>query len=206
MIRSGWIALVLLAGCEVVDGGNPFEPVAIAECECPECEVCDEANELSAEEGNGEDGSAEANAEANAETDGNEEDSKDPYAALFNEDETPDEPSDEPSEKSEGTGADAAMDWATTLDFQAGWGVRLITTVALENNPPQAYLGLPDGEKAWVQAGDLLAEPRLVVLAVGRDMVQLARITPAGDHATIQSETLSAMYPMSTRPASTPTP
>jgi hypothetical protein len=61
--------------------------------------------------------------------------------------------------------------------------------------PPRAILGLPDGRELVVTPGTLLPDARLVVMAVGRDMVQIAEVTPVGDHADVVSRTLTPMYP-----------
>ena len=76
----------------------------------------------------------------------------------------------------------------------AGWGIRLVSTVA-DAQPPRAILGLPDGRELVVTPGTLLPDAHLVVMAVGRDMVQIAEVTPVGDHADVVSRTLTPMYP-----------
>ena len=74
------------------------------------------------------------------------------------------------------------------------WPVRLVATLPAAQ-PPRAILGLPSGEERVVAPGSILPEQGLVVLAVTRDRVQLAKITPAGDHATIDAIELTAQYP-----------
>lgn len=74
-----------------------------------------------------------------------------------------------------------------------GFPVRLVKTVH-EAQPPRAILALQDGSEVVVTPGQLLPEPGLVVLAIGRDMAQLARVEPAGDKATISALTLTAQY------------
>ncbi|MFZ5480912.1 MAG: hypothetical protein ACOZNI_29395 [Myxococcota bacterium] len=75
------------------------------------------------------------------------------------------------------------------------WPVRLVSTIP-NAQPPRAILGLPSGEERVVSPGSMLAEEGLVVIAVTRDKVQLARIEPAGDHARIDSVEISAQYPV----------
>lgn len=74
------------------------------------------------------------------------------------------------------------------------WPVRLVATLP-EAQPPRAILGLPSGEERVVSPGSILPEQGLVVMSVSKDKVQLAKITPAGDHATILSTELVAQYP-----------
>lgn len=76
---------------------------------------------------------------------------------------------------------------------EAAWGVRLVQT--FENRqPPRASMGMPDGEEIIVSPGSMLPDVGLVVISVGHNMVQLAKVTPAGDHATIETTTLHAQY------------
>lgn len=72
--------------------------------------------------------------------------------------------------------------------------VRLLSTLP-QAQPPRAVLGLPDGKEVVVSPGSVLGTEGLVVMAVMAGRVQLAVVTPAGDHAVIQSLELSAQYP-----------
>lgn len=74
------------------------------------------------------------------------------------------------------------------------WGVRLVSTVP-DAQPPRAILGMADGKEAVVTPGTLLPDARIVVLAVGRDVVQVAEVTPEGDHARVATYLLQALYP-----------
>jgi hypothetical protein len=65
--------------------------------------------------------------------------------------------------------------------------------------PPRAAIGLPSGEEVVVSPGSMLPEVGMVVVAVGQDMAQLARVTPNGDHAVIETTTLVAQYPSTAR-------
>lgn len=84
--------------------------------------------------------------------------------------------------------------WTPDTPLDGSWGVRLVSTV-VDASPPRAILGLPDGSEEVVQAGTLLPDTGVVVLAIGRDIVQVAEILPRGDHARVQTRTLSALYP-----------
>lgn len=74
------------------------------------------------------------------------------------------------------------------------FGIRVIATL-LDLQPPRAVLGLPDGEERVVRPGTMLEDHGLVVLAIGRDAVQIAKITPQGFHASVTTETVRALYP-----------
>ena len=91
--------------------------------------------------------------------------------------------------------ADTIPQWdpATVLP-QTTFGVRVLATL-LDMSPPRAVLGLPDGTEQVVQPGAMLAEQRIVVLAIGRDAVQLAEITPQGFYAAVSTRTVPALYP-----------
>lgn len=77
---------------------------------------------------------------------------------------------------------------------QPAWGVRLVSTVP-DAQPPRAILGLADGSEEVVTPGTLLPSAGIVVLAIGRDAVQIAEVKPAGDHATIETRVVQALYP-----------
>jgi hypothetical protein len=76
-----------------------------------------------------------------------------------------------------------------------GWPVRLVKTIP-DAQPPRAVLGLPSGKEIVVTPGTMISDEGLglVVLAVGPSRVQLSQVTPQGDHASITSFTLDAMY------------
>ena len=90
---------------------------------------------------------------------------------------------------------------APTTPASAGWGevigkkwpVRLVTTVP-NATPPRAILGLPDGREVVVNPGSMVPDMGLVVVAIAPNSAELARIAPAGDHATIETMTLRAQY------------
>lgn len=80
------------------------------------------------------------------------------------------------------------------LPSQADWGVRLLNTIP-QAQPPRAAIGLPDGTELVVSPGSMLPQVGMVVLAVGPDRVQLARVKAEGDHAVVDTLTLDAQYP-----------
>lgn len=73
------------------------------------------------------------------------------------------------------------------------WPVRLVTTVP-NATPPRAILGLPDGREVVVNPGSMVPELGIVVVAISPNSADLAKVAPAGDHATIESVTLTAQY------------
>jgi hypothetical protein len=73
------------------------------------------------------------------------------------------------------------------------WPVRLVTTVP-NASPPRAILGLPNGKEIVVNPGSMVPDLGLVVVAISPNSAEIARIAPAGDHATIESMTLRAQY------------
>jgi hypothetical protein len=73
------------------------------------------------------------------------------------------------------------------------WPVRLVTTVP-NASPPRAILGLPDGREVVVNPGSMVPDLGLVVVAISPNSAEIAKILPAGDHATIESMTLTAQY------------
>ena len=73
------------------------------------------------------------------------------------------------------------------------WPVRLVRT-HLDEQPPSAVLALPDGRRIVVSPGDMVPERGLVVMAIGKERIQLAAISSRGDHATVVPMELSAQY------------
>jgi len=74
-----------------------------------------------------------------------------------------------------------------------GWGVRLVATLPAAQ-PPRAVLGLPTGTEVVVSPGSMVPEVGVVVIAVGQGTVDLALVTPEGDHARVEQRTLHAQY------------
>lgn len=79
-------------------------------------------------------------------------------------------------------------------EIPGNWGLRLVSTV-LDADPPRAIIGFPDGHEEVVQAGTLLPEEGIAVLAIGNNAVQIAEIIPEGDHARVESRVISALFP-----------
>jgi hypothetical protein len=77
--------------------------------------------------------------------------------------------------------------------LSAGWPLRLVSTLTT-TQPPRAILGLPDGEEIVVTAGEMVPKHNVVVMAVGQDRVQLAQVSPSGDHAQVSELVLVAQY------------
>lgn len=73
------------------------------------------------------------------------------------------------------------------------WPVRLVSSLP-DTQPPRAILGLPDGREVVVTAGSMIPDQGIVVMAIGQERVQLARISAAGDHAVIKEESINAQY------------
>lgn len=84
--------------------------------------------------------------------------------------------------------------WEPGTPLDGSFGVRLVSTV-VEGTPPRAILGMPDGSEVVVKPGTMLAEHQLVVLAIGRNAVQVAEVVPSGDHARVTTQVLSSLYP-----------
>jgi len=91
--------------------------------------------------------------------------------------------------------APAAFDPQDTVP--GNWGLRLVSTV-LDADPPRAIIGFPDGREEVVQAGTLLPDQGVAVLAIGKNAVQIAEIIPVGDHARVESRVISALFPQQT--------
>jgi hypothetical protein len=73
------------------------------------------------------------------------------------------------------------------------WPVRLVRTLP-DTQPPRAILGLPSGQELVVSPGSMVPDHGLVVMAVGRDSVQLAKVDAKGDSAAVSMVTLAALY------------
>ncbi|MCP4808743.1 MAG: hypothetical protein GY913_16160 [Proteobacteria bacterium] len=82
---------------------------------------------------------------------------------------------------------------AVGMPSEPAWGIRLMQTLHTAS-PPRAALGLPNGDEVVVAPGSILADVGVIVVAVGDGMVQLAHVQPEGDHAEIETVTLTAQY------------
>jgi len=74
-----------------------------------------------------------------------------------------------------------------------GWAIRLVSTLP-EAQPPRAIVGLPDGREIVVTPGSMVPDAGLVVLSIGTQGVQLARVQAMGDHATVDPISLTPQY------------
>jgi len=89
----------------------------------------------------------------------------------------------------------AIPEWDPTQPLPSGsWGVRLLATLH-DVQPPRAVIGLPDGEEIVVQPGTFIEAHRLVVIAVGRDVIQLSKVTPQGFYAKVETQTIQSLFP-----------
>lgn len=185
------LVLALLCGCEQIEpSGNPLQPVQVTAAQptavpvhvvdgtVVEEEPEEEAFTLSSEElAPGSEALAEDPPQENASP------SLDsvPQAAAPAEVAPPGPP---PAPTS-------TLGWPQQLG--KAWPVRLVTTVP-NASPPRAILGLPDGKEIVVNPGSMVPDLGLVVVAISPGAAELAKIAPAGDHATIESVTLRAQY------------
>ena len=134
-----------------------------------------------------------------------EESSKDDMSTVLNEDvpkevpevpkeETTEEKNEEMVESDKAVIAQSASTQVSRSDmFSMGtWPLRVVKTEA-ELNPPRAILGLPNGKEVVIQPGMQLVDEGLVVMSIGKRGVVLAKITAQGDHAQIESITLTSL-------------
>ena len=193
-MRHAWIALLLVA-CETTpSSGHPFTPVKVASASEP---IVDDGGEPWFDEQpaviiSSEEMDAVSDAEAKGE----------PVAAPVA------EPAAEPAAETVAapvvapTVAVAAVAAVTAPGLApsqpmvmggAAWPVRLVRTLP-DTLPPRAILGLPDGREIVVTPGSMVPDQGLVVVAIGRQSAQLARVSAQGDHAAIQPMMLNAQY------------
>ncbi len=81
----------------------------------------------------------------------------------------------------------------------AAWGPRVLTTLS-SLEPPRAVLALPDGSERVVRPGTLIPEIGAVVLAIGRDVVELSEVREQGVYASVHTRTIPALIPESNQP------
>ena len=186
------LLLALICGCEQIEpSGNPLQPAQVAEA-APTAvpvhvvdgpAVAEEAEEvfsLSSEE-MAPDAPAEVLEEGGEPT---------PSTADVSSVTPASEPVT-PAASASVPAAAAAIGWPQQVG--KAWPVRLVTTVP-NASPPRAILGLPDGKEIVVNPGSMVPDFGLVVVAISPGAAELAKIAPAGDHATIESVTLRAQY------------
>lgn len=84
--------------------------------------------------------------------------------------------------------------WDPETAPPATWGVRVLSTV---NNtlPPRAVIGLPDGTEEVVQPGAMLPDQSLIVMAIGKDVVEFAQVVPDGVQARVETQIVKALFP-----------
>ena len=87
--------------------------------------------------------------------------------------------------------------WEPNQPLDGGWGLRVIATLH-DVQPPRAVIATADGMELVVQPGQMLPQYRLVVLAVGHGVVQVARVTPQGFYAKVETETVASLAPAAT--------
>jgi len=75
----------------------------------------------------------------------------------------------------------------------SSWPLRLVKTLP-DTNPPRAILGLPSGEEIVISPGKMIPEQGLVVMSIGPDSAELARVESDGDHAAISTVSLRTQY------------
>ncbi len=91
-------------------------------------------------------------------------------------------------------GMRAMQPWDPQTSLPAEWGVSLVSTL-IDTQPPRAVLGLPDGTEVVVTPGTFLNDQRMVVMAIGRNAVQVSRIVPQGFSARVETQNLTSLYP-----------
>jgi len=69
------------------------------------------------------------------------------------------------------------------------FGIRLVGTM-IDAQPPNAVLRLPNGDKALVEAGEMLDDAGLLVLAIGDKVVKLVKVTKHGWYARVETAVL----------------
>lgn len=79
------------------------------------------------------------------------------------------------------------------MGLATGWPIRLVKAIP-DAVPPRAIVGLPDGTELVVTPGAMLAAQGLIVMAIGKDQMQLAQVSAEGDHAKVIPMTLLALY------------
>ena len=188
--------ILMLIGCEpVTPSGNPLEPATVAPSASQpaaiptEHDVADEAKETADQEDEGTFtiSSEELNQLANGELPTKEEPVAEEPEETADAGDAPDAADAPPVAKTEPT----SSGWSQAVG--KAWPVRLVTTVP-NASPPRAILGLPNGKEIVVNPGSMVPDMGLVVVAISPNSAEIARIAPAGDHATIESMTLRAQY------------
>jgi len=186
-----------LVACEQVSpSGNPLKPVSVDVSVEPSVESDDALDEeddvftISSEElaaiVKGEEGTDEEDTNGQEDADAAPENAEEQVSTS-----TP------PAPAVQAEGAVAPPQPAATPGWPGqtakAWPVRLVTTIP-NASPPRAILGLPDGREVVVNPGSMVPDLGIVVVAISPNSAELAKVAPAGDHATIESMTLTAQY------------
>lgn len=205
--RRSWlpIAVLLLGGCEPIPpSGDIFAPVPVEEPTAPSPEAVDDTPDL-AHEVLELSPAAPPLAEAELPPEVASTDETDPLALqailLGKPLETARPPEPDPVEPVEPAAPTPVEVPATHRVWdpdqplpEATFGVRVLSTLS-HLQPPRAVLGLPDGTETVVQAGTILPDQHVIVMAIGRDVVQLARVVPEGYYARIETTNVHALFP-----------
>lgn len=202
-ISAAWLVAALLSGCEPIPAGNPLEPVAVKapRASAPAPVADPQATDAPATDGGfdfaGEDRSED---EARRDLDRVELQARllgvDP-ALLRAPGEAPPRvapPPVAPVEAAPPAPQEIPV-WDPAEPLPDGsFGVRVLATL-VDVQPPRAILGLTDGSERVVQAGAILEDHKLVVMAIGRDVVQLARVVPQGFYARVDTQDVRSLFP-----------
>lgn len=108
------------------------------------------------------------------------------------------EPEPEPEEPQASPSAPAPSAWSGS---QWNRSQPRVVSILHHTQPPRAILNLPNGDEVVVSPGDMLPELRLVIMAIGADLVQLAEVTPVGDHTEIREFYIHPLYKGAGNPA-----
>ncbi|MEC7948852.1 MAG: hypothetical protein VX265_14890 [Myxococcota bacterium] len=194
-MRHAWIAL-LIVGCESMpSSGDIFTPVKVGTATAPIVE--DDGEPWFDDAPSVVISSEEMDAVAEAEATG--EPVPEPAAAGSEADDASSPapglsaPTASPAATVEAVAAPSTAPSRPMAMVGAAWPVRLVRTLP-DTLPPRAILGLPDGSEIVVTPGSMVPEQGLVVVAIGRQTAQLARVSAQGDHAAIQPLLLNAQY------------
>lgn len=184
-----WVLMpVLMLGCDPAStSGGLFEPIA----EAPPAVVAAPAP-VDPDAFNFDDDARDPEQEGVVEPDEDGEPLSLAAALGLPEPEPVEEPDPAPEPEVVTTAVAPAPAWNPNVPIVGDWGVRVISTTP-EAQPPVAVLGFGSGPDLAVRPGDLLAQHGIVVMAIGRDAVQVAKVSPDGDHARVVSQVLPVL-------------
>ncbi|MEM6929088.1 MAG: hypothetical protein AAF602_19275 [Myxococcota bacterium] len=82
------------------------------------------------------------------------------------------------------------LNWDPAMPTRdSAFGVHLVGTM-VDADPPNAVLRLPSGQKTLVEAGQMLDDDGLLVLAVGDRVVKVVKVTKQGWYAKVETAVL----------------